>query len=147
MVIDFLKRTSHPIKELIDKGESLKAYSHKHGWNHQGLTKLAKSYGLKAISTKLSIAQIPDILERGKIPIISIKWAFQPTKSIKERLLFWKKYGGHLAVVSGYRMDHDNLEGFYINHTSIREKYNWQGRFIPLEQFKLGYTGRAIIVE
>ena len=84
----------------------------------------------------ISVTDLKQFLDNGALPIVSIKWAFKPTKTLKEKLLFWKKSGGHLALVVGYEE-----KGFYVNHTSITEGFNWENRLIPLDEFKKGFTG------
>lgn len=85
-------------------------------------------------------------IDQNAIPIISIKWAFQPTKTRKEKILFWKKYGGRLAVVVGYRSEAGKIMGFYVHHTSKKVEQNWVSRYLPLSFFQAGYTGRAIVI-
>lgn len=140
-IASFLNNTTYSTTKLIKVGQKLGAYSHDHGWKHNGLVSLAKKLGLNASGERMSSDDLKQALQERKIPIVSIKWAFNPSKSIKERIFFWKKYGGHLAVVVGY----DN-EGFYVNHTSKVAKENWKARLIPYAKFKAGYTGRAILI-
>lgn len=126
---------------LIKKGLSLSGYTHKNGWSHEGLILLARELGLNAEKTNCEVGNLQKALDEKKLPIVSIKWAFIPKKYFKEKLFFWKKYGGHLAVVVGY----DN-KGFFVNHTSIVPEKNWKAKHIPFEQFRASYTGRSILV-
>lgn len=131
------------ISEMISKGEKLGAYSHKNGWSHQELARLAETYGLHAYSREsLTLQELKSFLDSGKLIIASVKWAFDSKKTWKERLLFWKKKGGHLALIVGYK----NEMGFIVNHTSTLPDYNWEGRLIPFEKFSHGFTGRAVIL-
>lgn len=133
-----------PISNLIKKGLSLHGYSDEKGWSHAGLVKLAEQYGVTAISKgKLTTNAIINLLDDGAVLIISIKWAFIPVKTWMERLTFWKKKGGHLALIVGY----EKYKGFYVNHTSTLENYNWENRLILFSEFKKGFTGRAIIIK
>ncbi len=140
-IASFLNETTYSTIKLIDQGQKLGGYSHEHGWKHDGLVRLIEKLGLKAERKHMSTKDLVQALDRTRLPIVSIKWAFKQNKSLKESLLFWKKYGGHLAVVVGY-----NDKGFYVNHTSKIAKENWKARLIPFDQFKIGYTGRAILV-
>lgn len=136
------------IADMIRTGIKLKAYTHKDGWSHDGLIKVAKYYGLEAEKiSRASIKKLVNFIDKGYFPIISIKWAFQNNKNRKERLLFWKKYGGHLALVIGYERDKNEIKGFIVNHTSIIPEYNWENKLIPIDMFKKGFTGRAIVVK
>lgn len=132
-----------PVAVLIAKGKTLDAYSHELGWAHQGLAELARAYGVHAFAReRIEIEDIKQYIDKGALPIISIKWAFRPPKGFKEKLIFWKKRGGHLALVVGY----EEGQGFYVNHTSVTEGYNWERKFVPFEQFKKGFTGRGVII-
>ena len=134
------------ISKLIKQGVQIKAYTDKTGWSHQGIVKLAESKGLKAVAyEKLSSQNIKNVLDKNIFAIISVKWAFENNKTWKEKVLFWKKYGGHLVLVIGYKMENNNLIGFYVHHTSIISDYNWQEKFIPLDKFETGFTGRGIL--
>lgn len=140
-IASFFNATSYSTKQLIDEGQKLGGYSEEHGWKHEGLVRLAEKLGLKAERKSLSADELKTALNNKKLPIVSIKWAFKPNKSLKEKLLFWKKYGGHLAVVVGY-----DDAGFYVNHTSKILEQNWKARLVPIDTFSAGYTRRAILV-
>lgn len=140
-IASFLNGSTYNTVDLIRQGQELGGYSHEHGWKHDGLVGLINKLGLRAERKPMHIADLKEALNNKRLPIVSIKWAFKPTKSVKEKLLFWKKYGGHLAVVVGY-----SDEGFYVNHTSKVKEENWKARLVPFKQFSDGYTGRAILV-
>jgi hypothetical protein len=148
MILDSVyPQNTSSISYLIKQGVEMGAYADKIGWNHSGIVKLAESSGLKATAYEnLSLKNICDPLDNGAFAIISIKWAFENYKTLKEKILFWKKYGGHLALVVGYKKEDRKLKGFYVHHTSIKPEYNWENRFIPLSEFMGGFTGRGIIV-
>lgn len=146
MAAEYFLRTELDTASLINQGLEVGAYTDRDGWRHSGLCELAEKLGLRATSGAFSCEQLEKAVQDGGLAIISIKWAFEPEKSIKERVLFWRKYGGHLALVVGVKKNGAPLEGFYIHHTSIHQEYNWPARFIPLDTFKAGYTGRAITV-
>lgn len=132
--------------DLIQQGLALNAYTDATGWSHVGLVQFAKRLGIKAQSGQYALRQLANHVRNGGLAVVSIKWGFQNRKSPKERLLFWKKYGGHLALVIGAEWEGDTLIGLYVHHTSIREGYNWPARLIPLKDFKRGYTGRGILL-
>ncbi|MEX0930219.1 MAG: C39 family peptidase [Candidatus Paceibacterota bacterium] len=132
-----------PIAAVIRRGREIGAYSHKTGWSHQGLAELARQYGVTAQPLEgLRPDDLVKLLDGGVLVIVSIKWAFEPRKTVRERLTFWKKRGGHLALVIG----HDEGRRFYVHHTSIAPGYNWENKHISLDRFKKGFTGRGIIV-
>lgn len=133
-------------KEIIDSGIRLGAYTDEAGWSHQGLAGLIRSFNFSADAKKINVRDIKELLQNNKLPIVSIKWAFRNTKTLRERILFWKKYGGHLALIVGFEEENDVLKGFYVHHTSKVLEQNWKYRFIPLKTFNQGYTERAIVV-
>jgi hypothetical protein len=153
MAIDsFLIAKSEPlspsISDYIKKGVEIDAYKDSVGWDHAGLANLSKEFGFLAIVCGgMGVDEIREALKNNFLPIISIKWAFRDNKSLKEKILFWRKYGGHLALVAGYKEVGGLVEGFYIHHTSIIPEYNWQYEYVPLKKFELGFTGRSIIVK
>ncbi|MDP3880894.1 MAG: hypothetical protein Q8Q32_01785 [bacterium] len=135
-----------PIKEIIGLGVKQGAFSDATGWSHQGLAKLIEGFGFKATPRTMNSDQLKEAIENNSIPIISIKWAFNNKKSLKERILFWKKYGGHLGVITGFEEENGKITGFYVHHTSKRKEQNWQNRLLPVKDFLKGYTGRGILV-
>ena len=132
--------------DLIEQGRALDAYTDATGWSHAGLVRLAGELGMEVRSGAFAPNFLAEAVEAGKLAVVSIKWGFYNRKTPRERLLFWKKYGGHLALVIGAKRENGRLAGFYVHHTSIREGYNWENRFVPLRDFKRGYTGRAILL-
>ena len=149
MVMNGLREGSvqHTVKELIDIGVAKGAYADATGWSHDGLVNLIQSFSFEAQRGSFSVEALRSALASGTLPIVSIKWAFQNTKTLKERILFWKKYGGHLAVLVGYEEENGRLTGFYVHHTSKILEQNWEARFVPLRKFLKGYTGRGILVK
>lgn len=131
---------------LIRQGQKLRAYTHKEGWSHAGLVKLANDLGLDAAAGVYSTPTLAEHITNGGLAIVSIKRGFERAKTLRERILFWKKYGGHLALVIGVKESKGKLEGFYVHHTSARAEYDWVNRFVPLTDFTRGYTGRAIVI-
>ena len=131
------------ISELVTKGEVIGAYARGTGWSHDGLVRLAKEYGVEAFRReRMSMREIQDLLDHRNVVIASIKWAFEPVRSLREKLFFWKKRGGHLALVIGY-----DSEGFYVHHTSTLLEYNWEDKLIPWPVFRAGFTGRGIVLK
>ncbi len=140
-ITTFLNNNEYSTPDLIKRGQELNGYSDELGWKHDGLVRLSEQLGLKAEKCLMALDGLKEALDKKKLPIVSIKWAFKNTKSLKERLFFWKKYGGHLAVVVGY-----DDKGFYVNHTSKIAEQNWKAGLVPYDNFHLCYTGRAILV-
>lgn len=153
MAIDaFLQSKAKPlspsIAKYIKKGREIGAYKDSTGWSHNGLAQLAKGFGFSGVNREnVSAAELREALKQNFLPIISIKWAFENYKTLKEKILFWKKFGGHLALVVGFEENGGELTGFYVHHTSIRPEYNWQYKFLPLQKFEQGFTGRCIMIK
>lgn len=141
------KSLSPSIVEYIKKGLDIGAYKDSVGWIHSGLARLANEFGFSSINRgNVSVAELHETLKQNFLPIISIKWAFNNYKTLKEKILFWKKFGGHLALIVGFEEEEGELKGFYVNHTSIYPEYNWQYKFLSLQKFEQGFTGRCIII-
>ncbi len=135
-------KKTKPISDIIHDGKLLGAYSHENGWLHSGLTQLAQKLGVHAFAQKhMTLQDLKKYADEGRLSIISIKWAFEPTKNLKERLLFWRKSGGHLALAVGY-----DVQGFRVHHTSILRAYNGEGTMIPFSKFEKAFTGRGVVV-
>ncbi len=153
MVMDaFLRQHDKPltptIKEIIDIGVNQGAYEDISGWSHHGLAALVKSFGFRGEAIPMTTQDLKNYLNNNSLAIVSIKWGFDTAnKSLKEMILFWKKYGGHLAVVTGFEEENGGITGFYVHHTSKIKEQNWQDRFIEIEKFKKGYTGRGILIQ
>ncbi len=143
-----VKPLSPSIAEYIKKGIEIGAYKNSVGWSHNGLARLAKEFGFSADNREgVSPAELRKALKQNFLAIISIKWAFEDYRSLKEKILFWKKFGGHLALAIGFENEEEKLKGFYVHHTSLRPEYNWQSKFLPLEKFEQGFTGRCIMIK
>ncbi|QQG50274.1 MAG: C39 family peptidase [Candidatus Berkelbacteria bacterium] len=140
-IASFLNETKYSTSSLIKQGQELGGYSEEYGWKHEGLVRLVEKLGLHAERKTLSTKELQKALEEKKLPIVSIKWAFKNNKLLIEKILFWKRFGGHLAVVVGY-----DDEGFYVNHTSKVAEQNWKAGLVPYDKFNDCYTGRAILV-
>ena len=145
MAAEYFLNTPYQTSDLIRRGVALGAYSEAVGWNHQGLCLLAHELGLNAQSAELTPFQIHDELIHGSLVMVSIKWAFNPHKTITERLRR-KLVGGHLALCIGTTTRDSKLTGLFVHHTSTKEAYNWQYHLIPTATFSRGYTGRAVIL-
>ncbi len=140
------KELSPSIAEYIKLGVGEGGYTHKDGWKHFGLAKLGERFGLEGkIADKISEKEMIKILENNGLIIVSIKAGFKTQKTLKERVLFWKKYGGHLALVIGYALKNGKLHGFFVHHTAIKADKNWSRRLIDKEKFWQSFTGRGII--
>lgn len=146
-LLDQTEPSSPSIDEYIRKGVEIGAYKDSTGWSHDGLVRLANEFGFSAVRRgNVGAADLREALEEGCLPIISIKWAFEGHRTLREKILFWKKVGGHLALVTGFGKGKDP-GGFYVHHTSIIPAYNWQNKFFPVEKFEKGFTGRCIFIK
>lgn len=151
MAVDYFRKAqdrplSSPLIEYIKKGQELGAYTDELGWNHAGLVKLAKLFGMQAFNeTQVSLDRLRELLEQGYLVIFSLKVGFVNKKSLRERIIFWKKRGGHLALALAYE-EQNSQPGFIVHHTSIREPLNWRAKFIDLKTFKQGFVGNVIAV-
>ena len=145
MILHKINHKPVSVSELVAKGRKISAYDYTYGWSHDGLVSLAKEYGLEAKRyERLSLDDLKNFLDHGRVVIISIKWAFEDQKTLKEKIMFWKKIGGHLALVVGYDSDSGN---FIVHHTSIRPEFNWENRRVSQDVFRKSFTGRGIVIK
>jgi hypothetical protein len=140
------KSISPSIKEIIDMGVSMGAYADAAGWSHAGLANLIKKFGFNASAEPISAGKIRANLLSNALMIVSVKWGLRTKKTLKEKLLFWKKYGGHLAVVVGFEEENGELSGLYLHHTSKIKEQNWEYKYVPIRDFLKCFTGRGISV-
>jgi hypothetical protein len=152
MVVDALlaehgRSLSSPVSEFIKRGVSIGAYSDELGWLHKGMIEFAALYGVSAKAHRhAKPLALKEFLSKGYLPIVSIKVGFVPKKRLRERILFWRKLGDHLALLVGYEEENGKLLGFYVNHTSIYGPWNWEQHFVPIDMFKKGFTGSCVVV-
>lgn len=134
------------VKDLIFEGVSLGAYTDENGWSHLGLKALIEDMGYKAQAQVCTLRDLKEALDKGKFIIASVRWAFNPKKKLREKVLFWRKEGGHLIVVHGYEEENGKLTGFYVHHTSSDKSKEWEDTFIDIKRFTKGFAGRGIVV-
>lgn len=135
-------RSGLPTARLIGYGVRTHAYTHQEGWSHHGLARMAGAFGVTGVALEpLHAEDIKRYLDTGGFSIVSIAWGFEPKRTWKDRLFFWKKRGGHLALVVGY-----DDAGFLVHHTSVVPEYNWENRHVPYVAFQNAYTGRGVVV-
>ncbi len=146
MAIDgLLTEEALTLVEYIRKGTEVGAYTHAHGWVHAGLAQLAEHMGVRAyVVESLAMSQIQALVQDGRFVIISVKSNFSVKKSLKERLLFWRKYGGHMVLVVG--CTNEGQEGFFVHDTSVRPAHLGVSRFVPMRLFSQSFTGRGVVV-
>lgn len=144
MVIEYFTHQQIPTRELIQKGVKLGAYTDASGWRHQGLVDLGKTYGLTGEAQPMTVEDIARAIDRGSLVIVSIRPNFRGPRTLIEWLKFWKRRGGHLAVIVGARWQGQRPVGLYVHHTSSLAALNRPKRYLPLRRFSWGYTGRAI---
>ena len=134
--------------EYIKTGVTIGAYHDATGWSHTGLVRLAKHFGVVAYRhERVSLQALHTAVQRKQLAIVSVRSGFEKKLSLKQKLQFWKRFGGHLALVVGSEERNGIVTGLYVHHTSIRPEYNWESRFIPTEVFKANFTGRCIFIK
>ena len=147
MAAEFFLKKSFSTHGLIMRGLELQGYTDALGWKHQGLVDICNDLNLTAKYGNFTPDEIVESIEKGHLVIVSIKWGFRSHKTPKEKVLFWKKYGGHLALVIGVKKTGSTVEGFFVHHTSTHEGYDWPEKYIEISDFKKGYTGRGILIQ
>lgn len=134
-------------KDLIFEAVTQGSYTDENGWKHEGLRNLMRDMGYKADTGVFKPEELKKALDEGALPIASVRWGFEAKqKKLKEKIAFWRKYGGHLIVLLGYKQEKGELTGFYVHHTSSYKEKEWADKFIPIEKFNQGFAGRGILV-
>jgi hypothetical protein len=153
MAIDGLQKergqqSSPPLIEYIKTGVAIGAYHDATGWSHTGLVHLAKHFGFVARQCeRVSVAELHAAIQQNHLVIVSVRSGFEKKLSLKEKLQFWKRFGGHLALVIGSKEENGVVTGLYVHHTSIFPLYNWEAKFVPRPMFEANFTGRCILIE
>lgn len=132
-------------KQLIDAGVALGGYRDDVGWSHTGLVELAQSLGLNAQKAELGSKELRRTIDVNQLAIVSVKPGFRTKRTLREWLRFWRRTGGHLVTVIGYRAEGSKIEGFYVHHTSAFGK-DWKNYFVPMRTFLGASTNRGILV-
>jgi len=138
-----------PVAFYIEKGLQRQAYSDKFGWKHAGLVRLAKDFGMDGIhQERMEVSHIKNYIDQKCLVIVSIPTAFRPKqKTWQQKLLFWRKTGGHLCLVRGYDLDQSGIMiGLRVNHTSVNSEWNWENKLVPVKIFEKYFTGRGVVL-
>ena len=152
MAVDFFyKRMGRPesggIVEYIRIGRESEYYSDNRGWSHQGLAEFARKFQLGGVNKENFCNQsIIECIDKGNLVLASVKTGFINKKNWLEKIFFWKKWGGHIVVVLGYKIVGGKIAGYYVHHTSVFPELNWENKFISWEKFKDVFTGRVVII-
>lgn len=120
-------------KTLINQGIEINAYCPQ-GWIHNGLLNLAKRYMIdgRCYRNKSSL-DVASALKNGELCICSVSVCFDQNKK-----------GGHLIVINGFKEKNNKIIGFYVNHPSSVEKYNFKNKFIAIDMFENSFSGNFI---
>lgn len=124
------------ITHAIKKG----AYLENVGWKHNGLTKLAKEYGLKGYALQLSLDAICKEIAANKMVIASV---YRPFTRFIDENAERKKRGGHLVVISGFSWKDGKCTGLFVE-----DPYDIEQRKEPIDSklFEDVYSGGAIVL-
>lgn len=132
MIIDYYSKEKINVEDLLQTGISSGAYDNRHGWIHQGLINIAKSYDLigstynySTLSEDSSITKLKELLEDGPV-MASIFYKFNPKSTIP-----------HLIVVDGI---YNNT--VYYNDPSAKGGQ----KEIPIADFQKGWKRKVIVI-
>lgn len=147
MAIEGLSGKVSSVADYIDVGLKMGAYNRIKGWTHDGLTKLANIFGRSAKKVEnQKLIDIVKYLDGGSLVLASIRNSFRE-RNLIEKIIFWKKNGGHLCLVIGYKKGKDDkITDFIVHHTSIYSKKNWKSKLIDVNKFDDAFTGRMVVV-
>ncbi|MDH5532862.1 MAG: C39 family peptidase [Candidatus Pacebacteria bacterium] len=118
------------------------------GWFHHSLAALLNKYNINAKTKKWQTVDsvVNDILD-NKLVILSV---FLPGRSyIKEDGSFAAKknakYGGHLLLATGVKMNGKKIEGIYAHDPRGLKNYQ-KDSWIPINVFEEIFSNRTIVV-
>jgi len=101
------------------------------GWIHKKLIELASLYNI--IGKSYSNASIHDLvteIDLNNPCIVSVSPAFELGHK-----------GGHLIVLYGYKMNNNQIVGFYVKHPSSWKEYNFDNYFVDIKTFEKSFSG------
>lgn len=117
------------------------------GWFHSALSSLLNKYGIKSYLKKWqTIESVAKDILNNKYVIISVRvpgrssikndGSFDPKKDAK--------YGGHLVLATGVKMNGKRVEGIYVHDPRGLETYQ-EDTWIPAKTFKKIFSSRTIV--
>ena len=139
MVIDSLTNKKTTMKELIDIGEKQNAFDEEIGWKHKGLIQIADRFNINGSLKLSSVNNICREIQQNHFVIASVS----PQLGEKDTPI---KNFGHLALVSGFKIKNNKIEGVFINNPSGREDNLREKTHIPIKRFEEGYNNRIIVL-
>ena len=108
------------------------------GWLHHTLAELITRSGFHANPLQISMNEIANQLKLGRMVIASVSCEIGDEVPVTRK-------GGHLVVVVGAEINHEELKGFIIHNPSGRIHALQAGAYIPSVIFEQGYAGRVIV--
>ena len=141
MAIQYLlkEEKSVPLKELLDKGLSLNAFTESLGWIHNGLINIGSSHGLASARESIgdNLERIDDLISEGNLIIVSVTVGFEAGKVYQkdDGTEYIMKKGGHLILVLGTKKEQGIITELLVHHPSSQESYEYQNHWVPREVF------------
>jgi len=159
MVLDFYKKDTPKVDDLITEGVSMGGHDKKYGWNHDALTNILRNYGLpcfrqefksKTFDFKNSIfnegQHEEELIDKGIDKIEKVLIEANPiivsvAKHFKEEDKF------HLVVLTGLELEEGVIKGFYYNEPDSEAEKEGKNLFVPMHIFRKYWRKMAIFVE
>ncbi len=151
----FKKAKDKSIMDLTHEGIDLKGYLVNNengkfidkGWFHHSLVSLLEKYNISAKMKKWqTIESVTQDILNNKMVIISVH--VPGRRFIKEDRSFepkeHAKYGGHLLLAIGVKMEGKDIEGIFVHDPRGLENYQ-ANTFISMKIFKTIFTNRTIV--
>jgi len=110
------------------------------GWYYQPLIELMNKYGfIGHIIDDNNCNMLKYYLDNNNYLIVSVH-----PQVIREEIESSDEKGGHLVLITGYRLMNSQLDGFYINNPSGTSLNKQEGAFIPINTFIKAYACKGI---
>ena len=152
MAIQYLikEEKSVPLKELLDKGLALNAFTESLGWIHNGLVSISSSYGLIGGRESIgdNLERIDNLINEEHLIIASVTVGFEAGKIYPQEdgTEYVMKKGGHLILVFGTKKEEGIITELLVHHPSSQESYEYQNHWVPREVFLNSFSEAANIM-
>jgi hypothetical protein len=142
--------TLPPVTELCEMYRD-RAYIPGIGWTHGGLVQFARDFGIEAFNEPRERPEaICTRMSANWIPIVSVTLYFKGGEEVTgaDGETVRRGKGGHLVVLTGYRISKGKLKGFFIDDCqdlSLRDGETSKG-FVDIGSFNGSFSGKVIYI-
>jgi len=147
MVMDFYKKDTPSLNELIKTGVDMGAYGSS-GWIHQGLVDIATQFNLTIYRKEFksnNSEEAQELLDEGIDEITESLEGNNPVLvSAVKKFKYPDKF--HMIVLVGFEGDSQNPEGFYYHDPDAESVEEGKNLFVPMKIFQKYWRRMAIFI-